>query len=177
MLTVAYVALGANLGKARAALGEAQARLRTKGIRPRRRARLYRSAPVGPQDQPAFYNTVVEVETELEPEALLEQLKLIEATMGREKTRRWGPRVIDLDIVLYGDRTVTSPTLEIPHREMHNRAFVLCPLADLCADRAVPQHGKTVQQLLDALERTEGDAEVVDAAVLDLRGRRSTVDS
>lgn len=166
--TIAYVALGANLGEARAALAEAQARLQQPGIRVRRRARLYRSAPVGPQDQPAFFNTVVEVETDLHPDALLARLKDIEETMGRTKTVRWGPRVIDLDIVLYGDAEVAEDHLVIPHREMANRAFVLAPLADLAADRAVPGLGLTVAGLLEALARSPGDAEVVDAAVQDV---------
>lgn len=169
MSTLAYIALGANLGEARAALQEAQVRLRQPDIRVRRRARLYRSAPVGPQDQPSFYNTVVEIDTSLEPPALLTRLKQIEEDMGREKTERWGPRVIDLDIVLFGARTVHTADLEVPHREMHNRAFVLAPLADLCADTEVPGKGATVLALLDALARAPGDAEVVDAAVLDLR--------
>ncbi|MCA9555782.1 MAG: 2-amino-4-hydroxy-6-hydroxymethyldihydropteridine diphosphokinase [Myxococcales bacterium] len=164
-----FIALGANLGEPRAALAEAQARLRPLGVAPLRRARLYRSAPVGPPGQPPYYNTALEVETALLPDDLLAVLKQIEATMGRTPGERWGPRVIDLDIALYGGLVLDTPELTIPHRELANRAFVLAPLCDLAADLEVPGRGATLAALLEALPRTPGDLEVVEHAVQDVR--------
>ncbi len=159
----AYLGIGANLADAQGALAEAQVQLDQGDLKVLRRSRLYSSAPVGPQDQPRFFNAVLEVETTLGPEALLERVKSIEADMGRTPTRRWGPRVIDIDIVLYGDLQMQSEDLVIPHTEMRNRGFVLAPLADLCADLVVPGGTDSVQALLAGLPRTEGDLEALSA--------------
>ena len=96
-------------------------------------------------------------------------MKQIEATMGRTPGERWGPRVIDLDIALYGGLVLDTPELTIPHRELANRAFVLAPLCDLAADLEVPGRGATLAALLEALPRTPGDLEVVEHAVQDVR--------
>ncbi|WP_193075728.1 2-amino-4-hydroxy-6-hydroxymethyldihydropteridine diphosphokinase [Pseudomonas sp. FME51] len=125
------------------------------------RSSLYRSAPLGPQDQPAFINAVAMLETALPPEALLDCLQDIEQRSGRvRKAERWGPRILDLDILLYGDRIIDTPRLQVPHYHMHARSFVLYPLAELAADLRMPD-GTALQQLLDAcpsedLERLSG---------------------
>lgn len=95
-------------------------------------ASLIESTPLGPQDQPNFVNTVVELQTMLEPESLLDHLQAIENAQGRvRKKERWGPRTIDLDILLFGERVINTPRLTVPHYDMHNREFVLKPLAEL----------------------------------------------
>lgn len=112
------------------------------------RSSLYRSAPLGPQDQPAFINAVAQLETRLEPEALLDALQDIEKRAGRvRKAERWGPRVLDLDLLLYGNCTLDTPRLQVPHYHMHARSFVLYPLAELAADLILPD-GTPLQQLL-----------------------------
>lgn len=116
---------------------------------------LYRSAPLGPQDQPAFINAVVMLDTELEPEALLDALQDIEQRRGRvRKAERWGPRILDLDLLLYGDRIIDTPRLQVPHYHMHARSFVLYPLAELAADLTLPD-GTSLQQLLTTCPPTD----------------------
>lgn len=143
MLT-AYLALGANLGDPAGQIEAAVENLRRPGCRPLRRARLYVSKPVGPQDQPDFVNTVVEVETNLAPLDLLDAAAAVERDLGRERGERWGPRVIDVDIALYEDVIWRDDRLTIPHAELCRRSFVLQPLADLCPGRVVPGTGRTV---------------------------------
>lgn len=128
------------------------------------RSSLYRSAPLGPQDQPAFINAVAMLETALPPETLLDYLQEIEQRSGRvRKAERWGPRILDLDILLYGDRIIDTPRLQVPHYHMHARSFVLYPLAELAADLRMPD-GTALQQLLDACPST--DLERLPGAVL-----------
>lgn len=153
MAELAYVALGANLGDPRSMFETATLRLIQRGVRVLRRARVYASRPVGPSDQPDFLNSMLEIEPGLPPEQLLSTLKAIERQLGREKTIAWGPRVIDLDIILFGAQQIATDRLTIPHREMANRRFVLAPLADLCPNRIVPGSNRTVSSLLAALGR------------------------
>lgn len=128
------------------------------------RSSLYRSAPLGPQDQPAFINAVAMLQTALPPETLLDYLQEIEQRSGRvRKAERWGPRILDLDILLYGDRIIDTPRLQVPHYHMHARSFVLYPLAELAADLKMPD-GTALQQLLDACPST--DLERLPGAVL-----------
>jgi 2-amino-4-hydroxy-6-hydroxymethyldihydropteridine diphosphokinase len=149
----AFLGLGANLGAPPAQLREAIARLgRTDRVRVVRVAPIYRSKPLGPKDQPDYANTVVEIETDLEPEALLAALKSIEGDMGRTTTVRWGPREIDLDILLYGTEQIRTETLEIPHAGLKERRFVLAPLADLAPELVLAGTKETVRALLEALE-------------------------
>lgn len=159
-----YLGFGANLGDPTAAFKMALDRLAPAGIRLLRRAPLYSSAPVGPQDQPRFTNTVLEVETALEPWPLLQALKGIEAGLGRVTTVRWGPRVIDLDILLYEERQVATPELIIPHRELSHRGFVLVPLADLAPELVIPGVGQTVRAVLAALPGGAADVVPLPAA-------------
>jgi 2-amino-4-hydroxy-6-hydroxymethyldihydropteridine diphosphokinase len=141
-VTTAFIALGSNLddpaGHVRRAIAEL-ARLpetRVKGA-----SALYGSAPVGYRDQPDFVNAVAEIETRLAPRPLLEALLEIERRHGRQRGVRNGPRTLDLDIALYGDRVVREPGLVIPHPRMHERAFVIVPLADIAPGQIVPGHG------------------------------------
>ena len=105
------------------------------------RSPLYRSQPVGPQEQPYFINAVARLETSLEAEALLNALQRIEQAHGRKRDLRWGPRTLDLDILLYGDRMQEDARLTLPHPRMHERAFVLYPLRDVASGLKVPGRG------------------------------------
>lgn len=117
-------------------------------------APLYRTDPVGYTDQDWFLNTVVSLETDLSPHELLVFLMDVENKMGRERTIHWGPRVIDLDVLLCGDLTIDTPDLQVPHPRMWERAFVVVPLADLCPDLLLP-NGRTAAGLAAVLSRTQ----------------------
>lgn len=134
-----FIGLGSNLGDSCQLIAAAVEQIkhfpqtRVTGLSP-----LYRSKPVGPQDQPDFVNGVVRITTQLPPEELLTALQNIEQNLGRIKKRHWGERTIDLDILLYGSECYQSPSLCIPHREMHRRDFVLRPLLDLTPELSMP---------------------------------------
>ena len=137
-----YLGLGANLGDRAASFAVAIGRLaESRAVRVIRRSSLYETAPVGVTDQPPFLNAVLEAETTLPPRELLALLKEIEARLGRQPGPRWGPRPIDLDILLYGDMRVAEPDLTIPHPELWNRDFVLVPLAELQPGLRAPDGG------------------------------------
>ena len=106
-----------------------------------RASSLYKSKPVGPQDQDDYLNAVVELETELSAPELLDALQEIENDHGRVRTERWGPRTLDLDILLFGDEVIQGDRLTIPHPEIKNRSFVLVPLAEINADCVIPNSG------------------------------------
>jgi 2-amino-4-hydroxy-6-hydroxymethyldihydropteridine diphosphokinase len=108
---------------------------------------LYRTAPVGVTDQPDFLNLAVQAETVLEPHELLTLVKRVERDIGRRPTFRWGPRVVDIDILLYGDRVLETPELTIPHPQMSNRAFVLVPLAEIAPGLIHPFQQQTIAEL------------------------------
>ncbi len=138
-----FLGLGANLEDKEASLKTAISFLeREKNIQVRRVAPFYRTAPWGYTDQDWFINTVVEIETSLSPQQLLNVLLAIEEKMGRVRGARWGPRVIDLDLLLYGDAVLDEPNLIVPHPRMAARAFVLAPLADLAPDLVIPGQGR-----------------------------------
>jgi 2-amino-4-hydroxy-6-hydroxymethyldihydropteridine diphosphokinase len=148
----AFVALGSNLEDPRRQLREAFSALDAiSGSRLVARSPVYRSKPIGPADQPDYLNAVVELETRLEAEELLDQLQRIEQQQGRQRSRRWGPRTLDLDLLAFGDQRVDTTRLRVPHPEIPNRAFVLVPLADLANDLELPGLGR-VSRLLDALD-------------------------
>lgn len=151
----AFLALGSNLDDPRAQVlrgFDALARLpQTKLIA---RSRLYRSAPWGITEQPEFINAAAELDTTLEPRELLEALLAIERAAGRERNgARWGPRVLDLDLLLHGDRVVHESGLILPHPHLQERAFVLLPLHDLAPGLEVPGRGP-VHELLARADRS-----------------------
>jgi 2-amino-4-hydroxy-6-hydroxymethyldihydropteridine diphosphokinase len=143
-----YLALGANLGDRLANLRLALARLQTLA-RLEEVSSLYETQPQGVSDQPLFLNAVCRVSTGLEPQALLRFLKNLEQEIGRRPGgERWGPRPIDLDILLYDDRVVDTPELTVPHPRLSERAFVLIPLCELAPQLRHPLLGKTMKDLL-----------------------------
>ncbi len=154
----AAIALGANLGdpagQVRRAMDEIDA---LPGTRVVARSPLYRTAPVGYADQPAFVNACVRVETRLAPRALLEALLAIERAHGRERTIPNGPRTLDLDIVVYGEATVDEPGLALPHPRAHERAFVLAPLVDAWPEARIPGHG-SARECLARVDRAGVEA-------------------
>lgn len=148
---IVYIALGTNVGRRAAHLRGALAGLAPK-VKVLRCSRVYETAPWGYTDQPAFFNQVVEAETSLSPSDLLTFLKKLEDALGRTPTFRYGPRVIDLDVLLYDDAVVEYEGLSIPHARMAERAFVLVPLADLAPDLRHPVLSKTVRELLEGID-------------------------
>lgn len=127
----AFIGVGSNLAGPAAQVDRAIRRLETLGT-VRSRSSLYATQPWGKPDQPSFVNAAVELETPLGPHELLHALKLIEQDFGRDaKAERWGPRVVDLDILTYDDIELDEPHLRIPHAHLHERAFVLVPLAEI----------------------------------------------
>jgi 2-amino-4-hydroxy-6-hydroxymethyldihydropteridine diphosphokinase len=130
-LTIAYLGLGSNLGSRARNLGAARRRLRQKGARVLRQSRVIETKPWGVADQPRFLNQVVEVDWAGTPRQLLKAAKQVEVEGGRKPTRRWGPRVIDVDILLFGDDRLNTPVLVIPHPRIGERDFVRESLAEL----------------------------------------------
>lgn len=139
-MRVAYIGLGSNMGNKKAYIQKALGQLSNyPGIRLLRVASLYESAPWGYLDQAWFINTVAEVETNLTAEKFLNVLFDIEKNLERTREIKWGPRTVDLDILLYGQETINLPQLQVPHPRLHQRAFVLVPLAELCPEMLLPQ--------------------------------------
>jgi len=144
----AYVGVGTNLGNRWAHLSLAARGLRaTPRVALLRASRVIDTAPLGPP-QPRFLNAVLELETGLTPEALLQALQRLELEALRRPAARWGPRSLDLDLLLQGDLVRRSPGLTLPHPGLASRRFVLQPLAELCPERLVPCLGRTVAELL-----------------------------
>lgn len=137
--TDAFVGLGSNMADPSAQLAGAVARLaalpKTELVA---QSAFYSSRPVGPQDQPDFVNGAAWLRTELTPLELLDQLQAIEQAHGRKRIQHWGPRTLDLDLLLYGNEAITSERLTVPHAELANRDFVLQPLLDLDPGRVLP---------------------------------------
>ena len=150
MPTLAYLSLGSNLGDRAAHLRDAVARLAALG-RVAAISSFYETEPVEVTDQPWFLNCVVALETTQTAAHVMTALLQIEEEMGRRRTQKKGPRTIDLDILLFGDEIVDSPTLTIPHPAMHQRRFVLAPLAEIAPDLRHPVLNKTIRELLAEL--------------------------
>lgn len=166
-MPTAYIGMGANLasfaGPPPETLTAALLQLEKLG-RVAARSSLYNTDPVGFTDQPQFINTVIALETDLEPAELLKKLLDIEQKFGRDRTRGIpnGPRTLDLDILLIDDLEVNEPGLELPHPRLTERAFVLLPLREIAPQLQVPGHGKTVAELVQALHnRNKGETDAV----------------
>ena len=158
-MTRAFIGIGSNVGDRQGYLDLARRELsalpRTKLVR---FSSTFETAPVGPVHQGAFFNAAAELETELDPFDLLDGLAAIEGKAGREPRRtrvKWGPRTLDLDILLYGDRVISSDELVVPHPMLHERWFVLKPLAELDADLVHPVLEMRIGELLKYLEQSE----------------------
>ena len=148
LATEAFVGLGANLGEPEAQVRRALAALaELPGTRLLAASSLYRSAPVGVVAQLDFINAVAAVETALTARALLDALLAMEARFGRRREFPGAPRTLDLDLLLYGDRVIVEPELVVPHPRMHERAFVLAPLAEIAPDIAIPGKGRAAALL------------------------------
>lgn len=150
-----FIGIGANIGPVRENFAKALKNIEKCG-RVVSVSSLYESDPVGPQDQPKFTNAVVKVKTELSPFELLDCLKAIEREMGRKKTKRWGPRVIDLDIIFYGNLVISTDSLVIPHPRAHERRFVLEPLLEIEPDAWHPAKNMAVRDIHSGLGDSQG---------------------
>ena len=149
-----HIGLGSNLGDRAANLRQAESAL-SAAVTVRKRSTVHETAPQYVTDQPAFLNMVVAGDTSLSPEALLRRLKSIEESLGRKPSRRFGPRLIDLDILYYDDQVIERPDLVIPHPRIAERVFVLQPLLEIAPERRHPVSGKTTQEMVSALIRKE----------------------
>ncbi|MGL5700309.1 MAG: 2-amino-4-hydroxy-6-hydroxymethyldihydropteridine diphosphokinase [Kluyvera sp.] len=150
-MTVAYIAIGSNLASP---LEQVNAAVQALGAIPHSRivaiSSFYRTPPLGPQDQPDYLNAAVALDTELEPEALLDHTQRIEQQQGRvRKAERWGPRTLDLDIMLFGEQVIHTPRLTVPHYDMKNRGFMLLPLFEIAPELRFPD-GQSLQALLNS---------------------------
>jgi 2-amino-4-hydroxy-6-hydroxymethyldihydropteridine diphosphokinase len=146
-VAIAYLSLGSNLGDREKNLSRAIELIEQHGIIVKKRSSLYETAPWGEHNQPLFLNMAVEIETGLKPKALLKVLKCVETEAGREKSIKWGPRIIDLDILLYNHIILNEDALKIPHPFMHEREFVLRPLYEIAPDVMHPQLRMTIHEL------------------------------
>ncbi|TMA81256.1 MAG: 2-amino-4-hydroxy-6-hydroxymethyldihydropteridine diphosphokinase [Deltaproteobacteria bacterium] len=149
-----YIGLGSNLGDRKANIREAEEKLAAlPETRIVKASSLYESEPLG-NAKTWFVNSVLEIETEFEPEELLKRTKAIETAMGRKrvKGKRWGSRIIDLDLLLFDNQTVNKRNLKLPHPEMQKRRFVLLPLSELAPHVTHPQLGTTMSELLGGLK-------------------------
>jgi 2-amino-4-hydroxy-6-hydroxymethyldihydropteridine diphosphokinase len=146
-VTAAYIGLGSNLGDR-----EALIRTAAELIGARRLSTIIETEPWGYESQPRFLNAVAEIETRLSPRLLLDELLDVESKLGRERVgQQWGPRTIDLDLLLFGDESIDEPGLVVPHPHLTERLFVLEPLAELVPTRRIPGKG-TVQEALAGLQ-------------------------
>jgi 2-amino-4-hydroxy-6-hydroxymethyldihydropteridine diphosphokinase len=151
-VSLAYVGLGANLGPREITLLRAVDLLAaTDGVEVRAVSQLRETEPVGVVEQPLFLNGAVALDTSLSPQDLLDRLLEIERGLGRVRDVRWGPRVVDLDLLVYGDLQIDEPGLRVPHPRLYERRFVLEPLAELDPDLEIPGYG-LMSELLAALD-------------------------
>ena len=150
-MTSAYLGLGSNLGDRLEHLRRAVVLLRERGVRVVRSSRVYETEPVGGPPQPDYLNAVLEVDADGTARELLAACRAVEDALGRERDERWGPRIIDVDVLTFGNETIKQPDLRVPHPRMHERAFVLIPLLELDPDPPLPDGRRIGQVRLDAL--------------------------
>jgi 2-amino-4-hydroxy-6-hydroxymethyldihydropteridine diphosphokinase len=147
-----FISLGANLGDPVAQIEDAIHRLsKREGFRISKLSSFFLTEPVGPINQPQYVNAVAELWSRLSPQEVLAGLLGVESDMGRERAVRWGPRRIDLDLLIYSGQICDEPGLKVPHPRMHERRFVLEPLAELASELSHPRYDQTIRELLDAL--------------------------
>ncbi len=160
-MAYAWIGLGSNLNNPlehlQAAFTELNELTATRCLK---QSSVWRSKPLGPQNQPDFLNAVALLETQLQPLQLLDQLQWLEQQHQRVRLETWGPRTLDLDLLLYDQLVMQHPRLQIPHSQMHLRSFVLKPLAELASELCLPNHGK-ISDLLMQLEATEPEDQVL----------------
>ena len=155
--TVGYLGLGTNLGDRQKNLARAVKRLNAKpDLAVVRTSGIYETSPWGLTEQPDFLNMVAEITTSLSPQELLDRIKDLERELGRKHGPRFGPRLIDVDILLYGDLSLDEPELQIPHPQLHLRAFALAPLAELAPSLVHPVLNDTIGHLAENVEGLEG---------------------
>lgn len=148
-MPVACIGLGSNLGNRIFYLREALLRLAREPVSLLAVSPLYETVPVGGPAQSKYFNACASLDTALSPVTLLRRMQAIETALGRKRLERWGPRTIDLDLLLYGNVIMRTPMLELPHPRMAERDFVLQPLAVIAPDLTVPGTGKTVRRLFE----------------------------
>ncbi len=146
-----FIALGTNLGNRVANLAEARRRL-AEHLPPVNASHLYETPPWGITDQPAFYNQVIETSSDADPLDLLHLVKRIEVEMGRVPGLRYGPRLIDIDLLVYGERVLETPELTLPHARLFERPFVLVPFAEIAPDLIPPTQTATISELCSRLD-------------------------
>ena len=146
-MPISYIGIGSNLGNREENCERAIKLLEAGNIIVKKRSSIIETEPWGVEDQPKFINMAVEIETDLEPEELMSLLKKIECEIGRSPAERWGPREIDLDILLYDDLIIKTPELEIPHPHIAEREFVLKSLAEIASEKIHPVLKKSIKDL------------------------------
>lgn len=144
-----FLLLGANLGDREATLSKAITLISERIAPVISASSLYETAPWGVEEQPAYLNQVISLTTEKEAKRVLQAVLAIEKELGRERRLRWGARVIDIDVLFYGNKILTSEELEVPHPRLHQRKFTLVPLAEIAPEFVHPLFKKTIQQLLN----------------------------
>lgn len=151
----AYIALGSNLGDRQTTIDSAIAAIErlatTKIIKV---SSIIETPPFGDIEQGPYLNGIVHVQTQLDARSLLDEMLRIESEHGRDRSneQRWGPRTLDLDLIVFGDQVIEEPGLQVPHPRMHERAFVLVPLAEIAPDINIPNQNETPRQMLEALD-------------------------
>jgi len=146
-MSVSYIGIGSNLGNRQENCSRAVEILEKRGIKVQKKSSLYETEPWGVKDQPRFINMVVQIETTLKPNDLLRLLKDIEREIGRQDSFRWGPRMIDLDILLFNALVLNEENLQIPHPYLHEREFVLRPLNEIAPDIIHPVFHVSIDKL------------------------------
>jgi len=156
-MPIAYVALGSNLGNKKENLLKAIELLKNHGITVLAVSSFLVTKPYGVTDQPDFLNGAIKLEYNKSPEELLETLLTVEAEMGRVRVRHWGERIIDLDLLLFGQEVIKTKKLVVPHEDMENREFVLAPLAEIAPQVVLPNKNETIAELLTNLRKRDGE--------------------